>query len=72
MARPYFMSDNAPAGFKARIAARLGRESNNFLGICVAVLATILLVGVSSVGKHVTAEVHPFVAECGRRNLLLG
>ena len=53
------------AGWR-RSVDRLRNESGNFIGICFAVLSTILLIAVSAVGKHIAQDVHPFVVTCVR------
>ena len=63
------MSNGAGAALAAKITARLGRETNNFLGICVAVLATMLLIAVSGTGKHIACQLDPFVVTFIRSSL---
>lgn len=43
-----------------RLKARLGRESGNFIGICLAVLATVFLMGIGAIGKELGKSIDPF------------
>ncbi len=42
------------------VADRVGRQSGNFLGICLAVVSTVLLMTNGVIGKKLGASMHPF------------
>lgn len=44
-----------------RIAARIGVEPGNFIGVCLAIVSGLFLMANGAVGKHLGAELHPFV-----------
>lgn len=43
------------------MAARIGVEPGNFIGVCLAVFSGLALMANGAVGKHLGGEVHPFV-----------
>lgn len=56
------MSEPQTNGLRTALGNRVGLLSRPFLGVCAAVLATLLLTAVTTVGKHVSTDLHPFIA----------
>jgi drug/metabolite transporter (DMT)-like permease len=44
-----------------KIAHRIGVEPGNFIGVCLAIASGLALMGNGAIGKHLGAEMHPFV-----------
>lgn len=47
--------------FAERVAARIGMEPGNFIGVCLGVFAGLTLIANGAVGKALGAEIDPFV-----------
>ena len=44
----------------AAMSQRIGRESGNFIGICLAILSSLVLMAIGAIGKKLGQELHPF------------